>query len=123
MEKDTPPHLLLHEQVGLGAWLASRSGSRAAWLESWSLARRSGSGSAWLAVISLFLRDLLGPYLALIAPHLLPASEITHDNARASGTDMEFVKKFTPSDFQVKNFTPSISPNFNSFSKKKHKNE
>ena len=33
---------------------------------------------------------------------------------------MEFVKKFTPSDFQAKNFTPSISPNFNSFSKKKH---
>ena len=58
LEKDTPPHLLLHEQVGLGAWLASRS----------------GSGAAWLAVIFLFLRDLLGPYLALIAPHLLPAS-------------------------------------------------
>ena len=35
--------------------------------------------------------------------------------------DMEFVKNFTPSDFQDKNFTPSISPNFNGFSKKKHK--
>ena len=34
-------------------------------------------------------------------------------------TDMEFVQKFTPPDFQVKNFTPSILPNFNSFSKKK----
>ena len=34
---------------------------------------------------------------------------------------MEFVKKFTPTDFQAKNFTPSISPNFNSFSKKEHK--
>ena len=34
---------------------------------------------------------------------------------------MEFVKNFTPLDFQAKNFTPSISPNFNSFSKKKHK--
>ena len=34
---------------------------------------------------------------------------------------MEFVQKFTPLDFQVKNFTPSISPNFKSFSKKKHK--
>ena len=33
---------------------------------------------------------------------------------------MEFVKNFTPPDFQAKNFTPSISPNFNSFSKKKH---
>jgi len=32
---------------------------------------------------------------------------------------MEFVKKFTPPDFQAKDFTPSISPNFNSFSKKK----
>ena len=32
---------------------------------------------------------------------------------------MEFVKFFTPSDFQAKNFTPSISPNFNSFSGKK----
>ena len=35
--------------------------------------------------------------------------------------DMKFVKKVTPPDFQAKNFTPSISPNFNSFSKKKHK--
>ena len=34
-------------------------------------------------------------------------------------TDMEFVQKFTPLDFQVKNFTPSILPNFNNFSKKK----
>ena len=33
--------------------------------------------------------------------------------------DMEFVQKFTLLDFQVKNFTPSILPNFNSFSKKK----
>ena len=32
---------------------------------------------------------------------------------------MEFVQKFTPLDFQVKNFTPSILPNFNSFSNKK----
>ena len=36
-------------------------------------------------------------------------------------SNMEFVKNFTPPDFQAKNFTPSISPNFNSFSKKKHK--
>ena len=28
---------------------------------------------------------------------------------------MRFVKKFTPADFQAKNFTPLISPNFNSF--------
>ena len=36
-------------------------------------------------------------------------------------TDMEFVKNFTPPDFQAENFTPSIASNFNSFSKKKHK--
>ena len=36
-------------------------------------------------------------------------------------SDMEFVQKFTPPDFKVKNFTPSISPYFNSFSGKKHK--
>ena len=36
-------------------------------------------------------------------------------------SDMEFVKNFTQPDFQAKNFTPSISPNFNSFSKKKLK--
>ena len=35
--------------------------------------------------------------------------------------DMEFVKNFTPPDFQAKNFTPSISPNFNSFSDKNTK--
>ena len=34
---------------------------------------------------------------------------------------MEFVQKFTLPDFQAKNFTPSISPHFNSFSGKKHK--
>ena len=32
-------------------------------------------------------------------------------------TDMEVVQNFTPPDFQAKNFTPSISPNFNSYSK------
>ena len=32
---------------------------------------------------------------------------------------MEFVQNFTPLDFLAKNFTPSISPNFNSFSKEK----
>ena len=36
-------------------------------------------------------------------------------------SDMEFVRRFTPPDFQARNFTPLISPNFNSFSKKKHK--
>ena len=32
--------------------------------------------------------------------------------------DRRFVQNFTPPDFQAKNFTPSISPNFNSFSDK-----
>ena len=32
---------------------------------------------------------------------------------------MEFFQNFTPPDFQAKNFTPSISPNFNSFRKEK----
>ena len=32
-----------------------------------------------------------------------------------------FVKNFTPPDSRAKNFTSSISPNFDSFSKKKHK--
>ena len=36
-------------------------------------------------------------------------------------SDMKFVQNFTPPDFQAKNFTLSISPNFISFSKKKHK--
>ena len=35
--------------------------------------------------------------------------------------DMRFVQNFTLPNFQAKNFTLSISPNFNSFSKKKHK--
>ena len=44
---------------------------------------------------------------------------LTEDFKEKSETDMEFVQKFTPPDFQAKNFTPSISPNFNSFSGKK----
>ena len=40
-----------------------------------------------------------------------------NDKSKDTDTDMEFVQKFTPPDFQ--NFTPSISTNFNSFSKKK----
>ena len=36
-------------------------------------------------------------------------------------SDMEFVKNVTPLDFQAKKIRPLFSPNFNSFSKKKHK--
>ena len=50
-----------------------------------------------------------------VKPHTLPFWQ------RGDKPDMELVQNFTPSDFQAKNFTPSISPNFNSFSKKKHK--
>ena len=32
---------------------------------------------------------------------------------------MKFVQNFTPPDFQVRNFTPSILPNFYSLGKKK----
>ena len=41
--------------------------------------------------------------------------------AEYAESDMEFVQNFTPPDFQAKNFTPSISPNCNSFSKKKRR--
>ena len=44
-----------------------------------------------------------------------------HVTRQDKTTDMEFVQNFTRPDFQAKNFTPSISPNFNSFSKKKQK--
>ena len=37
--------------------------------------------------------------------------------------DMIFVHFFTPPDFQVKNFTPLILPNFNSFGDKSTKSE
>ena len=34
---------------------------------------------------------------------------------------MRFVQNFTPPDFQAENFTPSISPDFNSYSDKTQK--
>ena len=40
-----------------------------------------------------------------------------------SDPDMRFVKNFAPPDFQAINFTPLISPNFNSFGDKNTKNE
>ena len=43
----------------------------------------------------------------------------TPNNTICMSTDIEFVQNFTLLDFQAKNFTPSISPNFNSFSKEK----
>merc|ERR1711928_154272 len=53
--------------------------------------------------------------------HTLAYSGILWHTLAYSGIllpDMEFVQKFTLLDFQVKNFTPSILPNFNSFSNK-----
>ena len=52
----------------------------------------------------------------------LSLGDILGRDRQTYNTDMEFVKNFTPPDFQAKNCTPSISPNFNSFSEKKHKN-
>ena len=45
----------------------------------------------------------------------------SNPNFYVQDPDMEFVKSFTPPDLQAKNFTPSISPNFNSFSDKNTK--
>ena len=45
------------------------------------------------------------------------------NNFLAFKSDMRFVKKITPPDFQAKNFTPLFSPNFNSFGDKNRKNE
>ena len=52
---------------------------------------------------------------------LYPVRGPCESRKMSKDADMEFVKNFTPSDFQEKKFTPSISPNFNGFSKKKHK--
>ena len=62
---------------------------------------------------------------ATAAPQLIRRGrkkKIAHIDPIPIDPDMEFVQNFTPPDFQAKNFTPSISPNFNSFSKKKTQN-
>ena len=51
------------------------------------------------------------PHMSLVAAH-----------KRAQTPDMEFVQKFTPPDFKVKNLTPSMSPYFNSFSENENEN-
>ena len=61
---------------------------------------------------------------ATAAPQLIRRGrkkKIAHIDPIPIDPDMEFVQNFTLPDFQAKNFTQSISPNFNSFSKKKHK--
>ena len=56
----------------------------------------------------------------ILLPHGLPTIQSAEKfRAIYKEADMKFVKKVTPPDFQAKNFTPSISPNFNSFSKEK----
>ena len=47
--------------------------------------------------------------------------DLTRGSLPLVASDMEFVKNFTPPDFQAENFSPSISPNFNSFSDKNTK--
>ena len=49
------------------------------------------------------------------------AEKEQEDHVWCVAADMEFVQNFTSPDFQAKNFIPSISQNFNSFNKKKHK--
>ena len=44
-------------------------------------------------------------------------------NFGGSVADVRLVQNFKLPDFQAKNFTPSISPNFSSFSDKNTKNE
>ena len=58
--------------------------------------------------------------VTVLGPEFKPITDIWHFS-EGRKTDMDFVKNFTPSDFQEKNFTTSISTNFNGFSKKKHK--
>ena len=72
--------------------------------------------------------NLWGPSGALVVRNCSRSWKTTQNIIRlekqvvkVGQADMEFVQNFTPLDFQVKNFTSSISPNFNSFSKKKHK--
>ena len=45
-----------------------------------------------------------------LSDNILESTHVEHHHP-----DMRFVKKFTPPDFQAKNFTPSNLPNFNSF--------
>ena len=68
-------------------------------------------GPVWLTTHKDLLNSVYATWTLRIGPRALG-----DENA-----DMKFVKKVTPPDFQARNFTPSISPNFNSFSKKKHK--
>ena len=68
---------------------------------------------------SLLQRALLVLVVELLHNHVDPRAR--SQLLRQSDDDMEFVKNFAPPDFQAKNFTLSISPNFKSFSKKKHK--
>ena len=59
-------------------------------------------------------------YLVLLMRYIISKSTNLFDKVHVC-TDMEFVKNFTPPNFQAKNITPPISPNLNRFSKKKHK--
>ena len=70
----------------------------------------SGKWGCWFSIIST-----TG---ALV---VVTVSVVSTPSIHYTLSDMKFVKKITPPDFQAKNFTPSISPNFNSFGKKKHK--
>ena len=68
--------------------------------------------------ISVHFQFVVVNFAQLLRSYNRTSNNILHEYLFS---DMEFVQNFTPPDFQAKNFTPSISPNFNSFSKKKHK--
>ena len=53
-----------------------------------------------------------------LSDNILESTHVEHHHP-----DMRFVKNFTPPDFQATNFTPLISPNFNSFGDDNKKNE
>ena len=91
--------------VNIEYWIWSCIISKESWRNVPSLEMDLNSGNLWL-VVECYTTS--------------PGSSF---GSRSPESDMEFVKKITPPDFQAKNFTPSISPNFNSFSKKNTKNE
>ena len=77
-----------------------------------------GAGKPEWPELKMEVNNMMMVVMVVITLAVIPLVVVVVDNMM---TDMKFVQNFTPPDFQVKNFTPSISPNFNSFSKKKHK--
>ena len=106
-------HLVAKAKAGI---LSSRGGN--SFIKSFTLIRPP---------ILSNMKTLLAYYAMLHIMRIQPPLFVYYENFTSrliwDKSDMEFVKNFTPSDFQAKNFTPPISPNFNSFSKKNTKND